>query len=130
MSCVRGEEKRLWSALYRRAAGLTCPFGAVFLARRYSQLDLLFAFTMSKTLILTFLFAPTEVPWKSLSVRLTGCLTELPCFQVRSGSTLRAFPAAGFREHEKASVPRLVLQQLMGISPKPGVVGCLPAQEA
>lgn len=83
-------KKMVWSAPYRRAAGVKGPFGAVFLARCHSQLDLLSAFTMSKTLILTFLFAPAEVPWKSLSVRLSRCLTGLPCFQVRSGSGLGA----------------------------------------
>lgn len=45
---------------------------------------------MSKTFILTFLFTPTEIPWKNLSVHLPGCLTGLPCFQVRSGSGLGA----------------------------------------
>lgn len=38
--------------------------------------------------------------------------------------------AAEFRDSGKISVPCSVLQQLMGISPKTGVVGCQPAQEA
>lgn len=67
------------------------PFGAVLLVRCHSQLDLLFHFMMSKTLILTFLFAPTEVPWKTLSIRLSGCLTGLPCSQVRNGLGPGAF---------------------------------------
>lgn len=46
------------------------PLGAVLLVRYHSQLDLLSPFMMSKTLILTFLFAVAEVPWKTLSVRL------------------------------------------------------------
>lgn len=118
--CQRGGKKAVVCSV-QEGTGLTCPFGAVFLARHYSQLDLLSAFTMSKTLILTFLFAPTEVLWKSLSVRLTGCLTGLPCFQVRNGSTPTAFPTAEFGDSGKTLVPCSVLQQLMGISPKPGV---------
>lgn len=78
--------KKLWSASYRGAAGVMGPSVAVFSSRCHSQLDLVSDFTMSKMLILTFLFVPPEVPWKSLSLRLSGCLTGLPCFQVRSGS--------------------------------------------
>lgn len=38
-------------------------------------------------------------------------------------------PTTEFRESGKTSVPCSVIQQLMGISPKPGVVGGQPAQE-
>lgn len=90
MRCIR-EEKKLWSAPHRRAVGVTGPFGAVFLVRCHCQLDLLSAFTRSKIMILVFLFAPAEVPWRNLSLRPSECLTLLPCFQVRNRSGPGAF---------------------------------------
>jgi len=78
---------------------------------------------MSKLLVLTFLFAPAELPWKRLSVHLSGCLAGLPCFQVGMYQVLGLLPAAEFRESGKTLGPCSVIQQMMGISPKPGVRG-------
>lgn len=47
--CQRGGKKAVVCSV-QEGTGLTCPFGAVFLARHYSQLDLLSAFTMSKNI--------------------------------------------------------------------------------